>query len=171
MAPATGGERTLFRYIGRRDAVQLSVPRVPVRDSRDSALARRINEAEGDPVMNDLLRPALLAAALAVPAAALAQPEPSAADDRAQAGAPLLVARGDGSWTITRAIHAAPVSLAATTDGLVLLGGEQLPPSLLDWQPDDAREAMREAELEAAERRAWEEALDQARQAELTPQQ
>ena len=120
--------------------------------------------------MNKLLRPALLAAAfVAVPAGALAQAEPSEADDRAQAGTPLLVARADGSWTITRAIHPAPVSLAATTGGLVLLGGEELPTSF-DEEAEDAREALREAELEAAERRAYEEAIDQARQAELTPQ-
>jgi hypothetical protein len=124
-------------------------------------------------IMKNILRLTGLALALAAPfagAADAAGPADSEAQDRAQIEAPLLVARADGSWTITRAIHPAPVSLAAITDGLVLLGGEELPPQLMDWEPDETREALRRAELEADERRAYEEAVDQARQAELTPQ-
>lgn len=123
-------------------------------------------------MVNESLRLAALAIALAAPFAAAAAPAPGdgATRDQARIEAPLLVARSDGSWTITRAIHPAPVSLAAATGGLLLLAGEEPAPQLIDRDPDQAREALRRAELEADERRAYEEAVDQARQAELTPQ-
>ncbi|MGZ8283337.1 MAG: hypothetical protein ACXWUN_10365 [Allosphingosinicella sp.] len=108
----------------------------------------------------------LLAVFAALPAAANDHAG-SAADEQAQAGAPLLVARADGSWTITRTIREAPVSLAYATDGLVLLEDEA---ATVEAAEDGARDAMREFEEERTVRRAYEEAVDQARQDALTPQ-
>jgi hypothetical protein len=74
----------------------------------------------------------------------------------AQSESPLVVARADGGWTITRAIHADPAEFPFVVDERLLAGVE-------DGQlADDAseREALRQLELDVQLERAFEEAID-----------
>ena len=69
---------------------------------------------------------------------------------------PPLVARSDGSWLVTEAIHEDSPPLASVTRGL-LIDEEERAEARRDY------EAVAEAEQEAAARRAFEEAIDAAR--------
>jgi hypothetical protein len=85
------------------------------------------------------------------------------ADAAMQADTPLLVAHADGSWTITRAIHEGPAGLEAAADVLQTADVEDL-----RFAGDlEAREEMRALELEDQFERAFEEAVDKAREFEL----
>lgn len=84
-----------------------------------------------------------------------AQPQP------ASSGRPILVAHADGSWEIGETIGEDGPALAVATHGLVIDDEE--------WLEAQAADDISETESEAAARRAFEEAVDVARQ-ESTPQ-
>ena len=84
----------------------------------------------------------LLPIALALAAAPAATPS---------SGRPIATQDGPTTFTIHRPIVAEPVAARDATAGL-----------LADWRPDRERNHQREDEEDAAIRRAFEEALDQA---------
>ena len=102
--------------------------------------------------------PFLLAVATSASGATAAQAQ---SEDPAGAESPLLVARADGGWTVTREIRERPSSLALATRGLLL----QEPDPATD-EERDARAQLRVLETEEAARRVLEEAIDFGREFE-----
>ena len=104
--------------------------------------------------------PVSLMVAAAALSAAFAQPAQPAGYE-----AELLVANADGSWTITAPIHEEPVSLARLTGGLLEDDDSFDSPA---WVSE--RDRMREQEEDDQVERAFEEAIDAVKRANLLPQ-
>ena len=100
----------------------------------------------------------MLAALIALGLAAGAAPAAPPPEKSQSQGEPILVRNADGSWTITRAIEEPAPELSVATDAL-----------LMD-EPDfvaDAREALRDDELELQAEDAFEDAIEAARRDEV----